>query len=653
MKNIYLANINGTRNVFLPYSCGLIDAYCNTDNVISSNYIFCDYIFDNRKTVNDHLLDIDTPDIIGLSCYTWNFRKSLKLAKLIKKKYPNCIVVLGGPNVPDDISTITADIREYADILIHKEGEETFKELLLELLKEDPKFENIKGISYKKDGNFFKNANREKFDLSKYVSPFLEGKFDKIIESLKERNLPIIAIWETNRGCPYSCTFCDWGSYTQQKLRLIPWEIIIKEIAWFGQHVDEIHVCDANFGIHPRDVEISRLIVDQKNKHNKLKYFHAAYAKNNKDRVFEISKILNDNNLILLGSALALQSTDPVTLAAIKRDNIKIENYQYLCTKFNENNMITLCDLILPLPGETITSFYKSLEDVLESNVTHLRVFPLFLFPNSEMSNTFTKNFYKFEMLKWPFIMNGIEDETEYYDLVIGTKDFSAEYVAHCRRLSDLIITYHTTKWFWFVATYLKRTHKVRYVDFYNKLLKYSYQQSNDNILKKICMKTYLHNYNHGNENNFVGSHSPFNIKWGDHSFNQWTFLWLCLLEDFDLLWPDFLDFLKSNFTVDEELEDCVAYQKEIIIRPNYNSKIGKFVKTKYAWHEYFWQNKELKNTPQLLHFHDKTIGTNNIILDNINEAVLVEIAGGNNTYQSKNKTFIHQPATTKIISTL
>ena len=31
------------------------------------------------------------------------------------------------------------------------------------------------------------------------------------------------ATLETNRGCPFACTFCDWGSLTYAKIRKFPW----------------------------------------------------------------------------------------------------------------------------------------------------------------------------------------------------------------------------------------------------------------------------------------------------------------------------------------------------------------------------------------------------------------------------------------------
>ena len=47
-------------------------------------------------------------------------------------------------------------------------------------------------------------------ELECIPSPYLTGIFDKLIESHPKNEWLIL--WETNRGCPFKCTFCDWGS---------------------------------------------------------------------------------------------------------------------------------------------------------------------------------------------------------------------------------------------------------------------------------------------------------------------------------------------------------------------------------------------------------------------------------------------------------
>src|SRR3989344_2356975 len=47
------------------------------------------------------------PDIMGFSVYIWNEELSLQLAKKMKQKNPNTIIVLGGASFSDEVPSMT------------------------------------------------------------------------------------------------------------------------------------------------------------------------------------------------------------------------------------------------------------------------------------------------------------------------------------------------------------------------------------------------------------------------------------------------------------------------------------------------------------------------------------------------------------------
>ena len=65
---------------------------------------------------------------------------------------------------------------------------------------------------------------------------------------------------ETNRGCPYACTFCDWGSLTYNKVKKFCLNRVYDELEWVGKNgCDFISLADANFGMFPeRDMSDCR-----------------------------------------------------------------------------------------------------------------------------------------------------------------------------------------------------------------------------------------------------------------------------------------------------------------------------------------------------------------------------------------------------------
>ena len=82
------------------------------------------------------------------------------------------------------------------------------------------------------------------------------------------------AIIETNRGCPYGCTFCDWGSATLSRIRKFDLERVFAELEWCARNGStRIGLADANFGIFERDVDIAEKIAELKAQYGYPKMF--------------------------------------------------------------------------------------------------------------------------------------------------------------------------------------------------------------------------------------------------------------------------------------------------------------------------------------------------------------------------------------------
>src|SRR5690606_4021090 len=172
----------------------------------------------------------------------------------------------------------------HVDIIIRGEGEASAAETLDKLRgvigQQDPDLsvlQGVPGITYRYRGEIFRNPDRARIeDLDTIPSPFLMGLFDAY------RGVPRIhATLETNRGCPYGCTFCDWGSATTSKIRKFDLERVFGELSWCSDmKVESISQCDANFGIFERDVAIAEWVADLKKTTGYPQTFGGSYAKN-------------------------------------------------------------------------------------------------------------------------------------------------------------------------------------------------------------------------------------------------------------------------------------------------------------------------------------------------------------------------------------
>jgi putative methyltransferase len=152
-KQVYLFEISDIieNQVKLPYNTGLIWGYCTQDDTIKSNYELGGWIY-YRDKIDSILSKVENPSIVGFSNFVWNTQINYLLAKKIKEKYPNCLIVFGGQGTPksDRISNFFVQ-HPYIDITVQGEGEISFKEILLENLKENPNFKSVSGITINGD----------------------------------------------------------------------------------------------------------------------------------------------------------------------------------------------------------------------------------------------------------------------------------------------------------------------------------------------------------------------------------------------------------------------------------------------------------------------------------------------------------------------
>jgi tRNA A37 methylthiotransferase MiaB len=377
---------------------------------VINEFEFVNQIY-KRMPVQDAVNQLKECSIVGFSSYVWNERLSLRIAKEIKRINPSCLVVFGGPQVPDTAEGFLRQHR-FIDLAVHGEGEHIFM-LILQQFKEK-NWEGVPSLSYLDGDNFVFHPKSGRFKtLDEIPSPYLAGTFDKIIEN--SPNATWLALWETNRGCPFSCTYCDWGSATQAKVSKFDMSRLQQEVDWFAAHkIEFVFCCDANYGILPRDIEITQFVVDSKQKTGYPKALSVQNTKNATERSYIVQKLLSDGGLNK-GVTLSVQSMDKVALTNIKRENISLESYQELQRRFMRDKVETYSDMILALPGETYDSFMDGMNQIIE-NGQHNRIQfnNLSILPNAEMGNPEYQK--KFGMISIPskiINMHGSLDEME------------------------------------------------------------------------------------------------------------------------------------------------------------------------------------------------------------------------------------------------
>ncbi len=367
---------------YLPYSVGLLESYVKHHAASGQNYEFLLPIY-CRLPVREVVERLQGSDVVGFSTYVWNIRISLEIAKALKEQNPETLIVFGGPHVPDQSENFLRQ-NPFIDLCVHGEGERVFMQVLENFSARD--WESVPAVSYlREDGTFVTHPKADRIgNLLSVSSPYLDGIFDPLMAAYPKEQWLIL--WETNRGCPFSCTFCDWGSAVQSKVFQFDLDRLFREVDWFAdRRIEFIFCCDANFGILPRDLEIVQYVSEVKKVRRFPQALSVQNTKNATERAYKVQKLLADSGLNK-GVTISFQSLDADTLKNIKRANISTDSFQELQRRFTLDHVETYTDLILGLPGETYHSFADGVSTVIE-NGQHNRIQfnNLSILPNAEM----------------------------------------------------------------------------------------------------------------------------------------------------------------------------------------------------------------------------------------------------------------------------
>ena len=369
-----------------PASLGLLVAYAMEydSRRLGDKYDFVPMFLTDETRVAERAA---TPGIFMFSNYVWNVEINLQLSAVVKAINPANITIHGGPSTPsyeNDCAKFFAD-NPHVDVAVRGEGELTFAEMLdaLDLANSHDLgvLQDIAGLTYRTADGVRRTADRERIaDLDTIPSPYLMGLFDEF------GSVGAGAVIESNRGCPYGCTFCDWGSATLSRVRKFDLERVYKELEWSAKHqIEDASIADANFGMLERDVAITEKIAELKRTYGFPRSVAINYAKNQVKYLRQIINIMASVDILAEG-VVSLQTMDETTLKVIDRSNIKLDKYNELSTEFRRARLPLAADIMMGLPGSTPISFKNDLQKCTDRDI-RVRANPTQLLPNSPMND--------------------------------------------------------------------------------------------------------------------------------------------------------------------------------------------------------------------------------------------------------------------------
>ncbi|MCP4364394.1 MAG: radical SAM protein [Planctomycetes bacterium] len=351
-----------------------IDCY----SLSAQEYPFEPALLTHNRKDNTILCEImqNNPVIIGFSVFVWNYYYFHRFTRMAKLFNPKCKVIWGGKLVENHWEKIMKENPD-VDCFCLGEGELVFRNFLLKYLEDTNFKEPLPGTLMKINGQFEKSSLIPQItSLDQLPNPYVK----KLINPKKVE----MAYIETLRGCLFHCTYCDWGGGNYRTFSDEYVCNLIKVI--LDQGFKSIAFMDSVFGMKTsRRNKFLKTVLENYNNHSQFAF--ELRIEMIDDKTAEMFRELARRGG-LAKIEIGLQSINKESLKIIKRPLNKkrfIQCYHKLVENaYNVQNVIQI-DLIIGFPRETWNSFGEGLNFVFSLDPGVISVFPLEIFPGSEM----------------------------------------------------------------------------------------------------------------------------------------------------------------------------------------------------------------------------------------------------------------------------
>ena len=455
MLKIALCDFNhetvGIHTETMPLAIGLLGSHVHARHSETEIRLY--------KFVDEYLCDLKagwTPDVMGLSLYSWNTHLNLHMARHTAEINPDLNVLVGGPNIPTDIRGTKEFLARYPfiDVIINKDGEIPLTKIVGDLLAGKPITqaldEKLQGCAgYNAAGELVLGGFGQKIQsLDETPSPYLNGMMDKFFQNKKYNLAPFI---ETNRGCPYACTFCHTSESYYTKLQWAGAARLKGELELFakhfrGRHEIRLFLADNNFGMFAQDVAFADAIREVQEKYDWPRYIDVTTGKARPDHILMVANKLKWGMV----TTSSVQSLTDEVLKNISRKNLDFKDYVRLQDKARESGKASVSEIILGLPGETKESHLETIRKLIGAKVElitpytlmNLRGTPLYDQQTQDAKNHVFR--HRIVPRQFGVYMDSLILDTE--EVVVGTPTLSFDDYLYCRGFAYVLqVCYNKT----------------------------------------------------------------------------------------------------------------------------------------------------------------------------------------------------------------
>jgi radical SAM superfamily enzyme YgiQ (UPF0313 family) len=412
-------------------------------------------------------IDENAPEIVMVSNYMWNEALGRQALRRAKRLNPNAITVMGGPNIPVEAERQIEFVQDRPEIDIYVLGEGDFlaAQIVRAYLENNRHRErtleaHIPSCVRRSPAGLIRTEQAPRTgpeDINNIPSPWLTGVMDPCFDG------KLAPLLETNRGCPFSCSFCVQGTNYYTKITNFTLDRIKAEIEYIGHmiytkspSVGTLRLADANYGMYPRDTDISGYIGDAQLKYGWPTFLDATTGKNRAENIIRSMEKVHGGMVLYQ----AVQSLDENVLKNVRRSNIKLSAYSQLSVFIRGRGMRTSTDLILGLPGESLKTHLNTLMQMIDAGTDSAHCFQAMMLKGSDMESLETRRQFdlraKYRLGPKNFGVYGGETVLDIEEIVVETESMPFSDYLEARRNHVTFSMFWNDSWYNDVTALLK-----------------------------------------------------------------------------------------------------------------------------------------------------------------------------------------------------
>ncbi len=333
------------------------------------------------------------PDIVGLSVYIWSFPALLQVAKLLKQHRPDRTIVFGGPSARPAMFWLEPhrDSRFWVDAICTGEGEDVFCEIASLRDRSAEGLAQVRGIAVPRRGPL---AEGEVGWCETPKRPLIEP-LDRIASPYVMGLMPHgqLGYFETYRGCPLHCRFCEWG-IAEDARRVFSKEYIARELRALrdAESIGAFNL-DAGLNLNARGFQNLREAEKEVGFFKERQFVCEVYPSLMKEEYYEF---LEQIRTIYIG--IGLQSFNMQVLKTMDRPFME-KNFEIIVQRLATIAPVEI-QMIYGLPGDNPKSFLETF-DRARSLPAAIRVYHCLVMPDALM----TRGLPEFDMKFDPYTL--------------------------------------------------------------------------------------------------------------------------------------------------------------------------------------------------------------------------------------------------------